>query len=428
MKSGNPVDFGAVAIALRRIERRLCLIATVLALVIGCSPEAPAPTAPPAEVTVSRPLAKNASDSVEYTGTTAPLEQVEVRARVTGFLEALHFEPRQKVGRGDLLFTIDKRPFENALSTAEAGLAMTRAQLDKARHDADRLQRLFERDAAGEEELRDAISKRDSLAASVAADEARLDQARLELSWCEVLAPTRGRVSRNLVDPGNVIAADATVLASIVNDDEVYVYFNVSERDILTIRAESRREREAAGQAASQPELRDLRLPVYVGLMTEEGHPHEGYIDYSSPTVDPSTGTQQVRAVLSNEDGVLLAGLFVRVRIPIGKPYTALTVAERALGSDQGQRYLLVVNEQNVVEYRPVNVGALHQGLRVISAGLKPDERVIVTGIQRVRPGLTVKPIDAPMPAGTAVAASTADVRSGSADARGDGPPVAAGE
>jgi RND family efflux transporter MFP subunit len=188
----------------------------------------------------------------------------------------------------------------------------------------------------------------------------------------------------------------------------VYVYFNISERDILTLRATARAER--GDPTTPLPELRELRWPLQVGLMTEEGFPHEGVIDYADPAVDASTGTQQVRAVFENQDGALLAGLFVRVRVPLGKPYMALTVTERALGSDQGQRYLLVVNEKNVVEYRPVKVGTLQQGLRVITGGLGAQDRVIVSGIQRARPGLTVSPVETTMPelpAGAPAAAPT---------------------
>jgi RND family efflux transporter MFP subunit len=399
------------AAALHVLRGPMFAMPALLALICGCGETTPPPAAPPAEVSISRPLALTVTDAIDYTGTTAPLEQVEVRARVTGFLKEVHFAPRQKVEQGALLFTIDKDPFQNAVATAQATLAATRAQLDKAENDANRMQDLFNKGASSSEELRDDISKRDSLKAAADANEARLAQSRLELSWCEVRAPISGRVARQLLDPGNIITADTTVLTNIVNDDEIYVYFNASERDILTLRAAGRQQAQAAGKSAtSQPEPRDLRWPVQIGLMTEEGFPHEGYLDYVAPALDAATGTQQVRAVFPNHDGVLLAGLFVRIHIPIGKPYNALAVSERALGSDQGQRYLFVVNDQNQVDYRPVTVGTLQEGMRVVSAGLKPEDRVVVLGMQRVRPGLTVKPVEAAMPGSTPEAKGSAAV------------------
>lgn len=369
----------------------------------GCDRQAlgPAATAPPAEVTISRPLVQEVTDWMEGTGTTAPLEEVEVRARVTGFLQHVHFEPRARVKPGDVLFTIDPRPFRNALDSATAALAATQAQLVKAQADLEKVQSLIERGAASEDELTSALATRDSLKAQGSANEATIANARLQLDWSSVTAPIHGRISRNLVDPGNLVAADTTVLATIVNDTSIFVYFNATERGVLTLREHVRRQLAAMGAPPDkQPEVREANWPAYVGLMTEEGYPHAGVIDYVAPALDPGTGTQQLRMVIPNEGGLLLAGLFVRVRVPVSKPYAALTVTERALGLDQGQRYLLVVNDQDVVEYRPVTVGTLHAGLRGITAGLSPTDRVIVNGIQRVRPGLKVKPIEAPMPVG----------------------------
>lgn len=370
----------------------------------GCDRQAlaPAAAAPPAEVTVSRPLVQEVTDWMEGTGTTAPLEAVDVRARVTGFLEKVHFAPRALVNPGDALCTIDPRPFRNALDSAQAALEATQAQLIKAEWDLKKTQDLIQRGAASEDELASALATRDALKAQASANAAAIANATLQLEWSSVTAPIRGRISRNLVDPGNLVAADTTVLANIVNDAGIYVYLNASERDVLTLREHAQRERAAAGAPRGEPvDLRELHWPAYVGLMTEEGFPHAGVIDYAAPAVDASTGTQQVRVLIPNDDGLLLAGLFVRIHVPVSRPYAALTVTERALGSDQGQHYLLVVNEKHVVEYRPVTVGTLQANLRVISAGLAPTDWVIVNGIQRVRPGLTVKPIEAPMPVGT---------------------------
>lgn len=383
--------------------------ATLVALAalsgVACQPPpAAAPPPPPAEVTVSRPLPRDVTDEVRITGTTTALEAVEVRARVSGFLERVVVAPRAKVKPGEVLFTIDARPFKNAVDQAEADLKLKEAQRTKAEFDADRISDLYERNQAAADEFSDAMANRDSMRAACVAATAALAQRKLELEWCEVKSPIAGRISRNLVDPGNIVHADSTVLATITNDEDVYVYFDLSEADVLRLQEETRKALAAEGKSLQdRPELRDRKIPVYIGLMIEQGYPHEGVLDYVAPALDPSTGTIQARARIPNAEGILASGLFVRVRIPTSKPYQALTVTERALGSDQGQRFLYIVNDQNVVEYRPVAVGMLDNGLRVISAGLKADDRVIVTGIQRVRPGLTVKPIDAPMPVGPVV-------------------------
>jgi multidrug efflux system membrane fusion protein len=363
----------------------------------GCQ-RAPAPVLPPpAEVTVSQPVAQPVTESLEFTGTTAALESVDIRARVTGFLEKVHFQPRAKVNPGDVLFTIDPRPFQNALDQAKAAESSLKAQLAKAQWDLDKEEDLIARGAASQDELTTAITTRDSLAAQVGEAQARVSNAQLNLDFCTVTAPIHGRISRTLLDPGNLVAADNTVLASIVNDEDIYAYFNASERDVLTLREQARQQLVAEGKAPqSQPDIAVVKPPVFLGLMTEDDCKHPGYIDYTAPALDPSTGTIQVRARFPNADGQLLAGLFVRLRTPLGAPRPALLVAERALGSDQGQRYVLVANAKNVVEYRPVKIGGRHDRLRVITDGLRADDWVIVNGLQRVRPGVTVKPIQAP--------------------------------
>jgi RND family efflux transporter MFP subunit len=412
------------------MRRNVVAGALVVAAICGCArrPAPPAPT--PAEVTVSRPVTQEVAEELEFTGTTAPLESVDVRARVTGFLEEVHFQPRAKVKRGDLLFTIDQRPFKNALDNFVGAEAALQAQLIKAQSDLEKMQRLWPQGAASQDELTEALSTRDTLNGQIAQAQAQIHSAQLDLDFCKVTAPTDGRISRNLIDPGNIVTADHTVLATIVNDDAIYAYFNASERDVLVIREQTRQQLEAADKTfRQQPELSEVRPPAFIGLMTEDGFPHAGFIDYAAPELDASTGTIQLRARFDNTDGVLLPGLFVRVRVPVGQPHAALTVTERALGSDQGQRYLLVVNDKNVVEYRPVKVGTLHDGARVILAGLKPDDWVIVNGIQRVRPGVTVKPIQAPMPispAATLLPPTTGQAAPASESSAGAAPPPTA--
>jgi len=378
----------------------------------GCidrgAPVAAAPP-PPTVVTVSKPLQQEITDTLDFTGTTAPLEAVEVRARVTGFLEKVHVSPNARVSAGDLLFTIDARTFQNAVDAAQAELDARKAQLERARFEAERIAGLKARESAGEQEYVDAIANRDLLVAQVAAAQARLEQDRLNLGWCQVTAPINGRISRNLVDAGNIVSADVTQLATLIDDTSVYVYFAASEQDVLILREDMRRRNNGKMPDPKQ----SPNAKVFMALLMDQGFPYEGVIDYAAPTLDPETGTIQMRAVFSNADRILLPGLFVRLRIPVSLPYVAMMVTERALGTDQGQRYLLTLNDQNVVEYRPVRIGALREGLRVITEGVSADDRIIVNGLQRVRAGVTVAPQEAPMPAWSATdagaAASSAD-------------------
>jgi RND family efflux transporter MFP subunit len=384
----------------------MALLATVFAW--GCEQKQPVAAPLPPEVAVSRPLMREVMDSADFTGTTSALESVEVRSRVGGFLDQVHFQPRAKVNKGDLLFTIDQRPFQIALANAVADRDGQKAKLVKAEFDANKTNDLYKDGMASADEFTKNNATRDDTVAQLAATEAQVRDAQLRLDWSAVTSPIHGRISRNLIDPGNVVDADKTVLATIVNDDDIYAYFNVSERDILNIRDESMRMRAAEGQPTSQPDISHARYPAYIGLMTETGFPHPGEIDYVAPQLDPSTGTIQIRARFPNADGMLIPGLFVRVRVPLGKPHQALTISERALGSDQGQHYVLVVDDRNVVEYRVVKTGSLDGSLRVIAEGLAPQERIIVTGLQRVRPGITVRPQEIPMPAGPAISAGQA--------------------
>lgn len=374
-------------------------------LLASCErPAAPPAARPPVEVTVSHPLVQTMTETLEFTGTTAPAAMVEVRARVSGFLEAVWFEPRDRVAAGQVLFEIDARPFAAERDKAAASVAALTAEFAKAESDRAKVEELFERGVTSSDELTTARTRSAALQAQIAGAEAALAEAELRLNWCRVEAPITGRISRNLLDPGNLVTADATVLATIVNDDVIYAYFDASEIDVLRLREAARTGRLTSPAEGPQPEIRALQWPVHLGVMTDTGYPHTGVLDYSAPALDPGTGTVQVRGRFDNMDGVLMAGLFVRVQVPASAPFDALLVAERALGFDQGQRFALVVNAQNIVEYRPVEVGSLRDGLRVIRAGLRPDEQVIVNGLQRVRPGVTVQPMHGPMPADPAAA------------------------
>jgi membrane fusion protein, multidrug efflux system len=367
------------------------------AILCGCEgrQEKAAVSMPPPVVMVSQPVVREVTEFLEATGNTSPLESVTVQARVKGFLDSMNFQPEQRVKKDQLLFVIDPRPFEVALEQAKGQLQLRQAEAKFAEYDLSRVTKLGAQDAAAEREQRESRAKMEEAQAAVVIAQSAVDEAKLNLDFAHVKAPIAGRISRNLVDVGNLINPGQDQLATITNDDSVYAYFNVSEQDALRlVRIYGTIRRQAASEAAKQLQP---QIPVYLALMDEDTYPHTGTIDYVDPRVDPSTGTISARAVFPNPDGFLRAGYFVRIRVPLAKPKPALLVAEQALGMDQGQYYLLAVNDKNKVEYRRVSVGSLENGLRVIERGISPDDRVIVIGLQRVRPGVEVSPQPVPM-------------------------------
>ena len=380
------------------------LAALALAGIACGSNEYAAP--PPPQVTVATPAQEDVVLYGEYTGTTRAIEAVEVRARVMGFLVNMHFEPGEHVTKDDLLFTIDPEPFQIALQAARAQRDSAKAKLDLQQTELDRAKVLYEKQASSELSFIQARAARDTAQAALDHAEADLRSAELDLDYCYVKAPASGRVGRRQVDIGNLVGSDeATRLTEIVRYSPLYVYFYISERDVQALQKLGKARRVEQSLAYSN---RD-RTEIQVGLASEEGYPHQGYIDYTALQIDPSTGTFEIRGVLENTgalDEIIVPGTFVRVRVPLGRATGALLVSERALGSDQSGRYLLVVNAQNVVEHRPVQVGSLVDARRVIETGLEPGDRVIVNGLQRARPGATVAPQSEAKQGATSPAAS----------------------
>jgi multidrug efflux system membrane fusion protein len=393
----------------------------------GCAqgPPPPAPAAPP-EVEISGPLVREVTDYEEFTGRTEAELSVQVRARVSGYLDKAYLDKSliregSEVNKGDLLFVIDPRPFKAALDAAAAQVALQEANLQLAKITYSRA-----RSAAGRAtgvvsplELDQTRSQQAQAQASLDLAKANLATARINLDFTEVRAPISGRVSRRLVDANNVVTADQTLLTTVVSLDPAYVYFTVDERTLLRLRGEG--QQVAGPSSASDPGS----ARVEMGLANEDGYSRQGAVNFEDNTVDPGTGTILMRGVFANpktaSGGRLLSpGMFARVRLPIGKPKRAVLVADRALGTDQGKKFLYVVKDEAdpetgrvrpVVERRYVQPGALHGGLReilgegkegVLPAGQKvaPNERVIVIGLQRVRPGAEVAPKDVPMPTG----------------------------
>jgi RND family efflux transporter MFP subunit len=379
----------------------LCLVLT------GCA-RAPseAPAAAPTPVTVSYPVARYVTDYADFTARTAAVDSVEVRARVWGYLDKVNFKEGALVKKGDVLFEIDPRTYQAALAQAEGNLASMDARLTRLNADLARVGRLLSSRAVAPEEYEKIAGDRGETAASLEALKATVQQARLDLEYTKVIAPVGGRVSRYLVTPGNLIQSGqnsgGTLLTTVVSVDPIYAYYDVDER---TVQRVARLIREGKVKWARKTEW-----PVSLGLATEEGFPHQGTVNFVDNQVNPKTGTLRVRGVFPNKDEALSPGFFARVRVPLGPPHKALLVTDRALDNDQGQKVLYVVKQNNEVVSRPVRLGALHDGLREIADGLKPDERVIVNGLQQVRPGVTVEPKLVAMP--------TSGVRSGESGVR----------
>src|SRR4051794_6468742 len=381
---------------------RACFIACaplmLLAAVAGCNqPQRPAPTAESTVIPISRPVSREVTDFVEFTGRVNAVNTVNVIPRVTGYLVQMPFEEGAEVKSGDLLFEIDPRPYRAQLEQALGQVEVYRAQLQLAEvtlaRDTELLKnrgvisaQQVDQDRAAVEEAR----------ARVKAYEASTEVYKLNLDFTQVRSPIDGMIGRHFMTVGNLVNQDQTLLATVVSLDPIYIYFEVDEPTLLRVR-----------QAINEgriPRPRHGTVPLYAGLQTEEGFPHEGTIDFVNNQINPGTGSIIARGVFPNpkpENGVrlLTPGMFVRVRLPIGPPHPALLVIDRAIGSDQGIKYVYVVDEKNQVQSRRVTTGALQDdGLRVIASGLKPDEWVVVGGLQQVRPHATVQTEKVEMP------------------------------
>ena len=366
---------------------------------------------PPPKVTVAKPLQQEVTDYLEFTGTTRGYEEVEVRARVSGFLQSMHFTPGTRVEKGDLLFLIDPRQYEAELNAANAELSSAEAQLKRAQIEFQRAERLFKQKAGAEKDVVKWRGQRDVAKADVLRAKAKVEDASLDLSYTKVISPISGRVSRNFVDIGNLVGeSEPTLLTVVTVFDPMYVYFYLNENDLLRVMSLYRQRVKEKGLDPDKDSDIEADVKIYLGLANEDGYPHEGTVDFAESGLDPGTGTLQLRGVFANPGpvSILVPGLFTRLRMPVEKRENALLVTERAIGADQGGRYLLTVNSENVVEKRPIQMGQLTDGLRVIDEGLRPDEWVVVVGLQRSRPGGKVDPQQTDMTTLTASAIKAA--------------------
>jgi RND family efflux transporter MFP subunit len=340
---------------------------------------------PPPKVEVAVPVQRPITRYLEATGNTAPIKNVDLVARVQGVLQAINYQDGTFVKEGTTLFTIEPETYKLKLEQAQAAEAGAQASVRQTDADFKRQSDLVQRQAVSQATLDNSTSARDNAQANLLQAQANTRIAAVNYGYTNVVAPFDGIVSAHLVSIGELVgAASPTQLATIVALDPIYVNFNVNEQDVLRIREEAKR------RGMTTNELR--QLPVEVALQTESGYPHKGKLDYISPSLNQSTGTLAVRGVLPNADRVLLPGFFVRVRVPFDEQQDALLVPDVALGSDQAGRYVLVVNGENVVEQRKVQSGPLDGDLRVIETGLKPDDRVVTSGLLRAIPGQKVDP------------------------------------
>ncbi len=371
----------------RALGLSICALALQLA-VTGCSdsdaPGSSAPATPPANVKIAQPLSRETSDWDEYTGRIEAVNAVDVRARIGGYLEKVNFHAGDKVKKGDLLFLIDPKPLQAQLNFANAELERAKTKRELAKNDLARAENLFKAKAISAEEY-DARSKglREAAAAVVSA-EASAYTAKLNLEYTEIRAPISGRVGRELLTVGNLVKADDTLLTQLVSTDPVYVYVDADEQSVLKYRRQAKRD----GSVSA-----DLHgAAVEAAVADEDGFPHQGKLDYIAPRADAATGTLTLRGVFPNPDELLSPGFFARLRLKGSAAYPALLVPDRAIGADQAQRFVWVINANNQAEYRPVKPGARIGQLRVVRDGLKAEDWVVVEGLQKLRPGATVVP------------------------------------
>jgi multidrug efflux system membrane fusion protein len=343
------------------------------------------PPAPP--VSVAAAIEKDVIESDEFAGRVEAVEQVEVRARINGYLQSVHFKPGVDVKKGDLLFTIDPRPFEAQVAAAESQVVGARSQLDLARIELKRNEEMWADRATSKREFDDAVTRVRTLESQLKAHESALVTARLNLSYTRITAPISGRVSKAEITAGNLVQGEmppSPLLTTVVSINPVYVSFQADESAYLKYIA-------GAKSAA---------LAIAVGLADEEGFPHAGKLEFVDNRIDPTSGTVRMRATVDNKGGRFTPGLFARVKLgDSARPRKAVVVADRAIGTDQSKRYVLVIDAENKAVYREVKIGRLVDGLRVIDSGLKPGEVIVVNGLQRVRPGAPVAPQTVPMEA-----------------------------
>jgi len=379
---------------MRSFSARFAAILFALAIASCSEGKQQAAAPPPPQVTIDHPTQRTVIDYDEYVGRFVPIESVEVRSRVSGYLDSVHFTDGQIVNQGDLLFTIDKRPFQTALDQAKATLAQARANLAFAQSDLGRAQQLV-RDRTITEQTFDQRTQAKRVAeAAVAAQEAAVRQANLDLEFTELRAPVTGRIGDRRVSPGNLVTGgtggNTTLLATIVTYDPIRFEFTFDEASYLRYQRLAK-----TGSDVTNP---SGGVDVTLKLLDEDSFQHAGRMDFVDNVIDRATGTIRGRAVFSNPTGVLTPGMFARIRVPGSSAYEALLVPEVAIGTEQTRKFISVVDADNVVHQKYVKLGEAVGDLRVIREGLTPSDRLVTKGLVKARPGQKVKPLEAPPP------------------------------
>ena len=372
----------------------------VLCVVAGCQRPAPSLVQPPTpEVIVTKPSIQNLTNPLEFNGNAAAVETVEVKARVSGFITEIHFSDGQRITKGDPLFSIDQRPYLVVRDQARADVAKALAELNELESEVARYKNLLPKAVVTREQYEILVAKRDVANAMLDKSRAIVAQAELDLEFCQIISPLTGRVSTREVDVGDLVTgtgSSATRLTTVVTTSPIEVYFDTDERALLLARQRAITKR--GGEAVTWRDIKELEIPVSARLVTEELFLHKGILDFVDIGVKPTTGTVRCRGLLPNPEELITPGMFMRVQMTTAEPEQTMLVPERALGIDQGRKYVAIVNDTNRVEYRTVTTGrsvpARSGMLRVIEEGLNKNDRVVVSGMSRAREGSTVQPVE----------------------------------
>jgi RND family efflux transporter MFP subunit len=376
---------------LRHWVSSLLILAALVPL--GCRKDAPPPPPPPPPVTVTQPLEREVTDWDEYTGHLQSPETAVVAARLSGFLTETPFKEGALVKKGDVLFVLDDRPYKADLDNKKATVTKDEAQVTLTKAQLARYDDLLKKHAISQQDYDTNKANYDQAIAQLSADKAAVETSQLNFDWTRVTAPISGRVGRITVTVGNLVnggAGQATLLTTVVSVDPMYCYVSVPERAFLKYQSYAAQDKQSG--------VRDAKIPCFVRLENEKNFPHSGIIDFIDNTLDTGTGTIQVRGVIPNPDGALTPGLYASMRVNGSAPYKTLLVPDLAIGTEQNERFLLVVGPDNVVSSRKIKLGLLFGKLRSVVDGLKPGDRVVVNGLQMARPGSKVNPTEAPIP------------------------------
>jgi RND family efflux transporter MFP subunit len=365
----------------------MTVAALLLGLLAGCShpaTQAQMPAPKPPEVTVEMPVSAVITDYEDFTGRTMAQPQIEIRPHVTGYLDKIYFKEGADVKQGDMLYEIDPRPYQAEVDRAQGNLTQAEAHLKRLNADLQRGKTMLPNRTISPQDFDQMVGDQAEAEAAVSVAKANLDLAKQNLDYTKIRAKIDGRMSRTMLDAGNLVKVDETVLTTIVSLQPIFVTFGVDEHLL-------RRVHTYVEKGMLKP-TQDGKVPVLMGLASEDGFPNQGYVNFIDNHLDLNTATLQVHGMFDNTQRRILPGLFARVRLPLGEPYQALTIPEQALGTDQGQKYVYVVNQENKVEYRSVDIGRLDGKRRVIHKGVAEGDRIVVSGLQRVRDGAVVSP------------------------------------